>query len=254
MRKRTTTVALLTAFTAAGAALAPAAFADGVQGDTAITKVVVNGGKNVVIGAASVKTFTVSVTATDDQGIKSADITLNGPGYGILTTSSVKCVAANATTSTCSSSFTVDPRVYDVTNDQAGTWYVDAWVDANGDDSNFIWTEKAGSFKLQKASKLTVNASPEPVKKGKTITVTGALTRANWEAGKYSGYVGQPVKLQFKKKGSSTYTTVKTIKTTTGGALKTTVTASVDGNYRYSFAGTSTTPAVNATGDAIDVQ
>ncbi|MFD8654515.1 hypothetical protein [Streptomyces mirabilis] len=39
-----------------------------------------NGGKDVVIGTTTVKTFTVSVTATDDQGIKSADITLNGPG------------------------------------------------------------------------------------------------------------------------------------------------------------------------------
>ncbi|MFE1985424.1 MULTISPECIES: hypothetical protein [Streptomyces] len=80
MRKRTTTVALLVSFAAAGAALAPAAFADGSQGDTKITKVVVNGGKDVVIGTTTVKTFTVSVTATDDQGIKSADITLNGPG------------------------------------------------------------------------------------------------------------------------------------------------------------------------------
>jgi hypothetical protein len=254
MRKRTTTVVLLVSFAAAGAALAPAAFADGSQGDTKITKVVVNGGKDVVIGATTVKTFTVSVTATDDQGVKSADITLNGPGYGILTTSSVKCVAASATTSTCSTSFTVDPRVYDVTSDQAGTWYVDAWVDANGDDSNFIWKEKAGSFKLQRLSRLTVNAAPEPVKKGRTITVTGALTRASWEYGKYVGYTGQPVKLQFKKKGAGAYTTVKTIKTTTGGALKTTVTASVDGTYRYAFAGTTTTPAVNATGDYIDVR
>jgi hypothetical protein len=254
MRKRTTTVALLAAFAAAGAVLAPAAFADGSQGDTKITKVVVNGGKNVVIGAASVTKFTVSVTATDDQGIKSADLNLNGPGYGSLTTSSVKCVVNNATTSTCSSTFTVDPRVYDVTNDEAGTWYVDAWVDANGDDSNFIWQQKAGSFKLQRFSKLTVNASPEPVKKGRTITVTGALTRASWESGKYAGYVGQPVKLQFKKKGATAYTTVKTVKTTSGGALKTTVKASVDGSYRYAFAGTTTTPAINAVGDFVDVR
>jgi hypothetical protein len=131
---------------------------------------------------------------------------------------------------------------------------VDAWVDANGDDSNFIWKEKAASFKLQRLSKLTVNAAPEPVKKGRTITVTGALTRADWQTGTYTGYVGQPVKLQFKKKGASAYTTVKTIKTTTGGALKTTVTASVDGTFRYSFAGTTTTPAVSATGDYVDVQ
>ncbi|WP_030926528.1 hypothetical protein [Streptomyces sp. NRRL B-24720] len=64
----------------------------------------------------------------------------------------------------------------------------------------------------------------------------------------------QPVKLQFRKKTSTAYTTVKTIKSSSTGALKTTVTASVDGYWRYSFAGTSTTPAVTTTGDYVDVQ
>jgi hypothetical protein len=62
------------------------------------------------------------------------------------------------------------------------------------------------------------------------------------------------VKLQFRKKTSSTYTTIKTIKTDSTGNLKTTTTATVDGYFRYSFAGTATTPAVNATGDYVDVQ
>ncbi|MFD8734645.1 hypothetical protein ACFV06_06955, partial [Streptomyces sp. NPDC059618] len=59
---------------------------------------------------------------------------------------------------------------------------------------------------------------------------------------------------QFKKKGSTTYTTVKTVRTSSTGALKTTVTASADGYYRYSFAGTTTTPAVSAAGDFVDVK
>jgi hypothetical protein len=62
------------------------------------------------------------------------------------------------------------------------------------------------------------------------------------------------VKLQFRKKGSSTYTTLKTIKTTSTGTLKTTTTATADGYYRYSFAGTTTTPGVSAAGDYVDVQ
>jgi single-stranded DNA-binding protein len=107
---------------------------------------------------------------------------------------------------------------------------------------------------VQRYSKLTVNASPEPVKKGKTVTVTGKLSRANWEDNEYHGYTNQSVKLQFRKKNSSTYTTVKTIKSNSTGNLKTTVTASTDGYYRYSFAGTATTPAVNAAGDFVDVQ
>ncbi|MYV63901.1 calcium-binding protein, partial [Streptomyces sp. SID4931] len=127
-----------------------------------------------------------------------------------------------------------------------------AWVDAN--DGDFIWTEKAKSFKFQRASRLSANASPEPVKKGKTLTVTGKLERANWDTFKYHGYTKQPVKLQFKKKGVKSYTTVKTIKTSSTGTLKTTVKASADGHWRYSFAGTSTTPAVSAAGDYVDVK
>ncbi len=40
------------------------------MGDTRITKVVVNGGSDIVLGTTSPKTFTLAVTATDDSGIK----------------------------------------------------------------------------------------------------------------------------------------------------------------------------------------
>ncbi|CUW29516.1 hypothetical protein TUE45_04225 [Streptomyces reticuli] len=84
--------------------------------------------------------------------------------------------------------------------------------------------------------------------------MTGKLTRANWEDNQYHGYSGQPVKLQFKKAGTTTYTTVKTVYTDSYGNLKTTTTANYDGYWRFSFAGTSTTPAVSAPGDYVDVR
>ncbi|NED10330.1 calcium-binding protein [Streptomyces sp. SID9124] len=246
MRMRTS-AAVLTGALALSALAVPAAQADGRYGDTAITKVTVNGGKNVVLGTSAVKKFTVSVTAKDNSGIKEADIALHGPGFGYLS-GKTRCSG-----STCTASFTVDPKVdLPYSNDIAGTWYVDAWVDAK--DGDYIWTEKAASFKFQRASTLTVNAAPEPVKKGKTITVTGKLARANWDDFKYHGYTSQPVKLQFLKKGGKAWSTVKTVKTDSKGALKTTVKASVDGYWRYSFAGTASTPAVNATGDFVDVK
>ncbi|MFF4271095.1 calcium-binding protein [Streptomyces sp. NPDC001536] len=245
--------AAVTGALALSAFAVPAAQADGSQGDTKITKVVVDGDNKVGIGTSAAKTIKVSVTATDDSGIAGAmEFSLEGPDYGFLTTGKPTCTASSATTSTCTASVTVDPKTDYLSNASAGKWYVDAWIDANDDD--YIWTEKAGSFNFQRAAKLTANASPEPVKKGKTITVTGKLTRANWETLKYTGYASQSVKLQFRKKSASTYTTVKTIKSNSTGNLSTTVTASVDGYYRYVFAGTTTTAAVNATGDLIDVQ
>ncbi|WP_323180883.1 hypothetical protein [Streptomyces sp. NBC_01142] len=107
---------------------------------------------------------------------------------------------------------------------------------------------------MQRWAKVSVNASPEPVTKGKTITVTGSLTRADWVKHTYTGYAGQSVKLQFRKAGSSAYATVKTVNSSSTGALKTTVTASVDGYWRYTFGGTSTTGTATATGDFVDVR
>lgn len=244
MRKR---AAIILAATAAlGCLTTPAAHADGGWGDTTITSATVNGGKDVVIGTTYAKTFKVTVKGYDNSGLSHADTDLEGPGYGYFDASN-DCESSTS----CSSSFTIDPRV-DLYNDNAGTWYVGSWVDAN--DGDYRWTERIGSFRLKRASTLTTNATPEPVAKGKTITVYGTLKRASWETYKYAGYTNQPVKLQFRKAGSSTYSTIKTVYTGTGGALKTGVTASADGYWRWSFAGTTTTAAKTSTSDYVDVQ
>lgn len=246
-------VAVVSGALALSALAVPAAQADGGDGDTKITKVVVDGDNKVSIGTSSAVTVKVSVTATDDSGIKGAQsFDLFGPDNGIESTGKPTCTAVNATTSTCTASVKIDPKVDYLTNKNAGTWYVSAWIDAK--DDNYVWKEKAGSFWFQRAAKLTVNAAPEPVKKGKTLTVTGALTRANWESLKYGGYGSQSVKLQYRKKSSSTYTTLKSVKADSKGNLKTTTTATADGYYRFSFAGNSTTAAVSATGDFVDVK
>ncbi|MFD9932461.1 DUF5707 domain-containing protein [Streptomyces massasporeus] len=240
-----------------------AAPADESLGDTKITGVTVNGGKNIVVGTTVKKSFTVSVTATDPEGIQDAFAMLwHGPDSesadGAIVPENLddeqvgNCSNSSATTATCKVTLIADPSDNIYSNILAGTWKV--WVGAAGNDGDYVIREAYKTAKVQRASKLTVNASPEPVKKGKTITVTGKLSRANWDDNKYHGYTNQSVKLQFRKKGSSTYTTLKTIKSNSTGELKTTVTASTDGYFRYSFAGTTTTPAVNATGDFVDVQ
>jgi single-stranded DNA-binding protein len=232
---------------------------DGGSGNITIDKVVVNGGKPVVVGTTKVVTAKVSVTASDDSGIaETTYISAFGPKPNFAQIwyddGEITCVKASATTSTCTGTLTFDPQAATgfVNNSAAATWDLATLVSAH--DYDYIHRDAATTFKVQRYSTLTVNASPEPVKKGKTITVTGKLSRANWEDNKYHGYTNQSVKLQFRKKGSSTYTTVKTIKSNSTGNLKTTVTASTAGYFRYSFAGTTTTPAVNAAGDFVDVR
>ncbi|MBT2367249.1 calcium-binding protein [Streptomyces sp. ISL-10] len=257
MRRRAIFAVL--AATTLGGFISPAAYADETVGDIQITNVSVNGGKNIAVGLSDT-TVTVSVTAADPSGIWDADFHLwrgtdphnpesyIGPNED---TTPADCVASSATTSTCSKTFTFEPDWW-LTNADAGTWKVGVEVWAN-DDS---WTRRDAyaTTRLQRFSKLTVNASPEPVASGKTLTVTGKLTRANWDTGTYAGYTAQPVKLQFRKAGTSTYATIKTVNTSSTGDLKTTTTASADGYWRWSFAGTSTTPAVSAAGDYVDVQ
>ncbi|MET7369077.1 DUF5707 domain-containing protein [Streptomyces sp. NPDC005566] len=226
--------------------------------DLKITKAVVNGGKPIVVGTTAPKKVTVAITATDDSGIADAGTILwigtdleSEDSFGFSQNEeTAKCVAANATTSTCTLTVTVDPAW--LINSDSTTWKVGAAVLSK--DGQVVQNDAFGRTNLQRFSKVTVNAAPEPVKKGYTITVTGKLSRANWETGTYKGYAGQAVKLQFRKKTSSTYTTVKTIKSSSTGELKTTVKASVDGYWRYSFAGTSTTPTVTAAGDFVDVK
>jgi hypothetical protein len=232
-----------------------------------VSNVTVNAGKNIVLGTTVAKTINVSVTASHPSGINDAYVVLwhgtnvenDVDGVLVPNEETANCTASSATTSKCKLTITVTPGLNtdDGTGDLyanglAGTWHVAAGVLANDDEvyaNDFYKTHK-----VQRLSKLTVNASPEPVKKGKTITVAGKLSRANWEDRKYHGYTAQPVKLQFRKKNSNTYTTVKTIKTNSTGNLSTTVKATVDGYFRYSFAGTSTTPAVTTAGDFVDVR
>ncbi|MGW3494020.1 DUF5707 domain-containing protein [Streptomyces sp. NPDC001020] len=265
MRIRATVAAVSGALTLSAIAVpvsqasSPSYALTGANAAPVISKVVVNSGKPIVLGTTATKKVTVSVTASHSSGIKDAlsyiwrgrDSNPNLYGFGFHPDAErAKCKAANATTSTCTLTITVDPGY--LWNTNATNWrvYAGAW----GKDGSFTENDTFSSVRFQRLSRLTAVASPTSVKKGKTVTVTGKLTRANWDTRKYAGYTVQPVKLQFRKKGSSAYTTIKTIKTNSTGNLKTTVKASTSGYYRYSFAGTTTTPAVNATGSYVGVK
>ncbi|MER5210058.1 calcium-binding protein [Streptomyces sp. NPDC002838] len=248
-----------------GASSARSAFSTAAAAPT-VSNVKVNAGKNVVVGATAAKTVTVSLTASHPSGIEDAyidlwhgtDVDEDVDGFLPPNEEAANCTATSATTSNCKLTITATPGttgggVGDLyANALAGTWHVT--VGALSTDGEIYWNDYYRTHKVQRLSKLTVNAAPEPVKKGATITVTGKLTRANWETGTYVGLSGQSVGLQFRKAGTSTYTSVKGIKSTTGGALKTTVKASADGYHRFSYAGITSTAPVNAAGDYVDVK
>jgi hypothetical protein len=104
-----------------------------------------------------------------------------------------------------------------------------------------------------RATRATVDARPEPVRSGATVTVTGRLERASWDSRSYRGYGGQPVVLEFRTETGS-YQAVKTVTTAADGSARTSLKASQDGFYRFRFAGNGTSGASRAAGDHVDVR
>ncbi|MGV9422206.1 calcium-binding protein [Streptomyces sp. NPDC003674] len=213
---------------------APGAPAGAAPGDPEVGGATVNSGHDVVVGITRNVRFPVTVTGSDDPGLVFADVDLKGPHGGFYTTDAF-CETATA----CTTVFTVNAHPapgsddpVDLANANAGTWSVDALADLGNGES--VFAPRVGSFGLKRAARLTVDAAPEPVAKGARITVTGKLVRADWDTYRYAGYAGQAVRLQFRPKNSSTYTTVATVNTGGTGSLRTTVKAVKDGYRVYS--------------------
>ncbi|MFD4828691.1 DUF5707 domain-containing protein [Streptomyces uncialis] len=222
----------------------------------------VNGGKTVAVGTSK-KKFTIEVSASDRNGVSLALAALwrgsvNNPSALIMPDLLVErdpC-KRTATTATCKYTVEADPRTY-LANQDAGTWNVAALAlrfDDHGGEETLAEKMNYKSAKLVRAAKLTTNATPEPVKKGKTLTISGALTRASWDNLKYNGFASNSVKLQYKKKGAGAWTTVKTVKADSRGTVKTTVKASADGDYRFTYGGSGTTGTATSVADFVDVR
>ncbi|MGW4733928.1 calcium-binding protein [Streptomyces shenzhenensis] len=232
----------------------PAAHADETFGDTDITSVVVNSGDPVVLGTAE-RTVTVEVTATDPAGLMEVNATLYHGSYSspdATVPATAACGPTPDATTTCTLTFALEPGTTPADGSLAGAWHVSAYAIAADIDAEFL--ENAATFDLQRDTQVAVNA-PERVKWGKNLTVTGGVQNADWATGTYAAAAaGQPVKLQFRPKGCATYTTVKTVNTAADGTVSATVRALVDGDYRWSYAGTAGTAAAVSKGDFVDVR
>ena len=236
------------------ALLAPAAEADTHKGDTTFTSVTFSK-STVNVGVSAAQSLTVTATAKDGSGIRGIyGGKLVTPDGHIAFPDKAACSRPTSTTMKCAWTYSLDANASDtyadLKNTYAGTWHLDAEAAAN--DQDFYTLDTSRTVKVKRYAKLTATqASPEPVVKGRTLTVTGTLTRANWNTNVYAGYTSQKVSLQFKKAGSSAYSTVKTVTTDGAGKLRTPVTANYAGTWRWKFAGTGTTSAVTATWDSV---
>ncbi|MGW1727724.1 DUF5707 domain-containing protein [Streptomyces sp. NPDC002306] len=233
----------------------PAAHADERFGDTDITSVIVNDGDPVVVGT-SARTVTVEVTATDPSGIEQINATLYHGSFGAqdsTVASAAACGPTADTTSTCTLTFTLTPGTAPAVDTQAGTWHVSAYAIAP--DSDAVFLDSAADFAVRRDTKVTVDATPEPVRPGRVLTVKGDVRHAGWATGTtVPTAAGRSVDLQFRPAGSTGYCTLKTVRTAADGTVSTTVRAYVDGSYRWSYAGTADTAAAVSADDYVDVR
>ncbi|GAA2119925.1 hypothetical protein [Actinomadura napierensis] len=95
------------------------------------------------------------------------------------------------------------------------------------------------------------NASPEPVKKGKSITVKGLLYRFMDKA---VTAPNAPVTIYFKPSGSSTWTQMAVVKTASNGWFSKNFTASKDGTWMAAYTGSANYFASDKPTDYVDVQ
>ncbi|EGE46574.1 Htaa domain protein [Streptomyces sp. SID4928] len=95
------------------------------------------------------------------------------------------------------------------------------------------------------------NASPEPVRKGRTITVKGTLRSLD---GTWKNTSGQSVTILFKADGSSKWSTLATVRTNGKGVFSKGFPAKKDGTWKAQFKATSSRLGTTGAGDRVDVR
>ncbi|WP_105974764.1 hypothetical protein [Streptomyces geranii] len=260
----TTTAAALSAALAVTALAGPAAGADQDDSASKFSNIEVNHDwQNYTVGveAAKKRLIPISATVTDPSGIKSVKVELRRgddpekPEAAI--TASANCHEVNKITTWCEALLSADPKTNLHSNALAGLWYLSfIAVDGEGnvtrgdglyDLTSFAWIKRA-TYMNQ------TDATPEPVSKGKNLTVKAQVTVASWEKNTNVPLIGHQVLLQYRKGTSGPFVTLKKIKTDRNGWATTTVKATADGAYRYTFQGTKLTLPSAGWTDYVDVK
>ncbi|MEU5404384.1 HtaA domain-containing protein [Streptomyces sp. NPDC005963] len=95
------------------------------------------------------------------------------------------------------------------------------------------------------------NAGPEPVRKGRTITVTGTLRSLD---GTWKNTAGQSVTIWFKTDGAKTWSKQSTVRTNSKGAFTKAFTANKDGSWKAVFTATTSRLGTSSGADRVDVR
>ncbi|WP_152645836.1 hypothetical protein [Streptacidiphilus albus] len=203
-------------------------------------------------------TFGVTVTATDASGIKAIyavpyPVALAEEAHAVPTVADIKADGSadllsarsgSATSQTAGRVQSMKVPTAQLGNNLAGAWAFAVLVVAK--DGATTFDAAAGTFYWQRADALSAKVSATKVRKGAELNVTGRLSRVNWPAQSYQGYGQQWVRLEFRRSGSSTWTTAGWAKSSSTGALSAKVKDGAAGSWRFAFGGNADSGAVNS--------
>ncbi|GAA4091885.1 hypothetical protein [Nonomuraea soli] len=122
-------------------------------------------------------------------------------------------------------------------------------------NSHGVTASSSFTYDLQRHARIvSLNAGPEPVRKGKRITVTGVLQGTNTTGTAYGHLNGGWVSIQFRKKGSTTWSTLGGITTSGKGNFSRAFTAKADGTWRAVYGGGWAFTKATSGSDYVDVR
>jgi hypothetical protein len=126
-----------------------------------------------------------------------------------------------------------------------GTYTIDYQAQESQDDTP---TRRSVTFTVQAATRLPLTTSTTRVRDGARVTVTGHFVRTD-PGHSGAGVAGVPVKLQWRRAGTTTWLTQLSTRTGAGGWVSTRALRHHTGTYRYVAAGISGTyaPATSPT-------
>ncbi|MEV7420293.1 hypothetical protein [Streptomyces sp. NPDC089919] len=204
-------------------------------------------------------TYTIEHAASDPLSGLRTDVVIKKSdfhgGKVIAPKQAPVCTEADATLAVCEQTLTVDPRTQLKNVDSQSSWDFEGRVRRTAKPSEVFTTPLGGTLYTPRAAYLPVDAGPEPVKKGKVLTVTGAVKRANWETGDYRNYTGNVGwTLWFRKKGSTVQTFVPGTVNDGKGNLTARVVAKDDGYWQWKIQGNATTNRTTSKEDYVDVR
>jgi len=130
-------------------------------------------------------------------------------------------------------------------------------VEVTDADFNLTYRDGIPFYVRRNVAMTAFNASPEPVRKGAPIKVTGSVSRLSvgtFGAAKYVPYASHQVDIYFRPLTSAKYTKVSSTLTTLAGAFARNITATVDGCWKAYSVQTSNNVGRWSPADCVDVQ